>query len=173
MVSVEIDINIPLHLVLFLHHSTQLNQPIMKFTTVIVSAAAIAGVASAPVAEGEATLGLIKGILGGLLGHGSWGGSWGWNGQAGWGWGGNGGWGSSWYYRKVTVIKSKGGQTYYYCFPPNYNPCGCEADAAYAVTSDDANKLIDDASFAVETNDAVTIPDDVAEQGVAAAAQSS
>lgn len=150
---------------------------IMKFTTVISTAAAIAGVASAPVpqAEGEATLGLITGLLKGILGGGAIGGGFGYGGGYGGGWGsgwGNGwgsGWGSgwggsynTWYRKKITVIRNGSGALYYYAFPDGYSPCGCYADAAYAVSEDDANKLVDDASFAVETNTAVTAPDDAA-----------
>lgn len=136
----------------------------MKFTTVLTTAAAIAGVASAPVAvpapqaEGEATLGLITGLLNGILGGGAAiGGGWGGNGGWGSGWGGNWGGQSSWYYKKkITVIKDHYNYNHYYTFPQGYNPCGCYYDAAYAVSEDDANKLIDDASYAVETNTAVT-----------------
>ena len=120
----------------------------MKFTTVLTAGAAVAGVAAAPVAapvaqaEGEATLGLISGLLGGLFG-----------GWGGWGWGGQ----SSYYYRKkVTVIKDHYYNNHYYTFPDYYTPCGCYYDAAYAVSEDDANKLVEDAAYAVETNTSVT-----------------
>ncbi|CAN3376666.1 hypothetical protein DIURU_004454 [Diutina rugosa] len=121
----------------------------MKFTTVATTAALVASVAAAPapqaqaaaVAEGEATFGIISGILNSLFG----------------------GWGNKSYYykKKITIIKDYHYRDHYYNFPPQYVPCGCHSDAAYAVSEDKANELLQDSSYAVETNTAVTaLPDD-------------
>lgn len=125
----------------------------MKFTTVATTAALVASVAAAPapqaqaaaVAEGEATFGIISGILNLLFG--------------GWGY-------KLYYHKKITIIKDYHYRDHYYTFPPQYVPCGCYSDAAYAVSEDKANELLQDSSYAVETNTAVTaLPDDADSAG--------